>query len=165
MKLAEALIERKGLVEKIVTLEERICGCATYQEGAEPPEDPNELLQELAEAHSNLGQLIMRINSTNARAVVTPSGVLTAAVTRPEGELLADLIVQRDLAIRHQNALKRIASQVRETLGGARGLRSELRMVTSVDLKQLEHQIDELGATARKLDAQIQAANWAIDLM
>lgn len=164
MKLAEALIERKGLLEKVVALEERICGCATYQEGSEPAEDPNELLRELAGAYAELGQLITRINRTNARSVVTPGGVQSATVSCPEGPLLSDLIVQRDLAIRHQNGLKRIAQEIRDALSSARGLRSELRMVTSVDLNQLERRIDELGATARKLDAQIQAANWAIDL-
>lgn len=165
MKLAEALIERKGLEERVITLEQRIHGCATYQEGAQPAEDPNKLLEELASTYLILGQLIMRINRTNASTAVTPDGVRPDTVTHPGGLVLTDLIVKRDLSVRHQNALKRIAQQIRETLGGARGLRTELRMVTSVDLNQLEHQIDQLGATARKLDAQIQAANWAIDLI
>lgn len=164
MKLAEALIERKGLRDRIMILEQRIHGCATYQEGAEPTEDANQLLKELEAAYAEFGAIIVRINRANSVSVLSASGIETAAVALPQGVPLTELIVQRDIAVRHQNALQRVAQHVRAGLGGARGLRSELRMVTKIDLNQLEHQISQLGASARKLDAQIQGANWAIDL-
>lgn len=165
IKLAEALIERKGLKDRITFLEQRIHGCATYQEGAEPTEDANQLLQELDTAYAEFGSLIVRINRVNASAVLTDAGVATATVALPEGVPLTELIVRRDLSIRQQNALQRVAQHVRANLSGTRGMRSELRMVTKVDLNQLESQISKLGASARKLDAQIQGANWTIELI
>lgn len=164
MKLAEALIERKGIKDRIMILEQRIHGCATYQEGAETTEDANQLLKELEAAYAEFGELILRINRANTSSVLIGAGVESAPVAQPQGVPLTELIVWRDLTIRHQNALQRVAQHVRASLSGARGMRSELRMVTKVDLNKLENEISQLGAHARKLDAQIQAANWAIEL-
>ncbi len=65
MKLAEALLERKGAKECIDSLRERIKSSALIQEGDSPPENPEELLKELTVAVEQLGKLIRAINRSN----------------------------------------------------------------------------------------------------
>jgi hypothetical protein len=43
--------------------------------------------------------------------------------------------------------------------------RSEIKMVTIVDVKQLSHQIDEYSAKLRKLDIAIQTLNFQTELI
>lgn len=78
MKLAEALIERKGMQQKITDLEARITGICTYQEGSEPSEDVNRLLKELGAAYENLSTMVKRVNRTNSLTLITDGGAVPA---------------------------------------------------------------------------------------
>ena len=150
MKLAEALLERKSLMQKVESLKERINENAMVQEGDAVAEDPLSLLVELDGVINELESLIQRINATNN-------------VARLEsGVTLSQAIVQRDmLTLRRQG---------RHGLAEAAGMkfnrysRNEIKLVTTVNVVEVRRAADELSKALRELDAQIQAANWSVDL-
>ena len=61
MKLAEALIIRSDLQQKLYSLQSRLSKNTTVQEGNEPTEDPNLLLKEILAVHELLHELILKI--------------------------------------------------------------------------------------------------------
>ncbi|MBC7106643.1 MAG: DIP1984 family protein, partial [Firmicutes bacterium] len=68
MKLAEALLERKAIKEKIQALRERMLKDARVQEGEKPAEAPAELMAQVAELTVKLERLTVAINRTNVVA-------------------------------------------------------------------------------------------------
>ena len=70
MKLAEALIIRSDLQQKLYSLQSRLSKNTTVQEGNEPTEDPNLLLKEILAVHELLHELILKIHRTNADTVL-----------------------------------------------------------------------------------------------
>ena len=77
MKLAEALITRADIQNRISALEGRLNANAVVQEGEECAEDPRELIKQLNEMSGELEKLVARINLTNA-AVTRDGETLTA---------------------------------------------------------------------------------------
>ena len=150
MKLAEALILRADAQKRVAQLRQRLMRSARVQEGEQPPEDPQGLLAELATTTDELTRLIQQINRTNS---VTPF----------QAGVLSDVLATRDTL-----RLKRTAY---DSLVGAaatsqdRYMRSELRLISTVNVAELQRQIDQLSREYRELDAQIQALNWATDLI
>lgn len=150
MKLAEALILRADIQKRIAQLESRLTRSAKIQEGEEPPEDPQKLIEDLENLTGELLSLIQRINRTNS---VTPMG----------DRMLSDALAERDvlkLKYKAYNALINEASQRfnRYSL-------SEVRMVSTVNIADLQLLIDHLARDHRELDAQIQALNWQTELI
>ncbi len=64
-KLAEALVERKGLQQKLGRLQARLAASAKVQEGETPAENPGELLEEARRALADIHRLTVAINRTN----------------------------------------------------------------------------------------------------
>ena len=149
MKLAEALQERADLNRKIDQLKYRMETNALVQEGESPSEDPYELKKELDEAAARLEELITAINLTNAKTV-TEGKTLTAWISHRD-------VLTRQIAV--YNDLIDTASRTAQ-----RATRSEIRILSAVDVKQLRKETDALSAELRRTDALIQAANWTIDL-
>ena len=65
MKLAEALVLRADRQKRIEQLRERLKISALIQEGDEPTENPQTLLEELERLFGQLESLISAINRTN----------------------------------------------------------------------------------------------------
>ena len=65
MKLAEALQERADLNRQIEQLQARLYNNAVVQEGEEPAEDPQELMDQLDRAAARLEELMAAINLAN----------------------------------------------------------------------------------------------------
>ena len=155
MKLAEALAARADLQRRIEQLRSRISANARFQEGEEPAEDAAALL---AEAHADLdrlGDLISRINATNA--LLDLGG----------GRTMTDALAARDvLKLRH--ALVTDAAAAASGSGGAFGhlrqMRSELRQFAALPVAELRGQADAIARELRELDGRIQQANWTNDL-
>jgi hypothetical protein len=151
MKLAEALLERKSLMKKVESLKERINENAMIQEGDEPAEDVLSLMAELDVAVNELESLIQRINATNN-------------VARLEnGATLSQAIVQRDMIV-----LRRLSRQGLANSAGVRQnryTRNEVKFVPTVNVADVRRAVDDLCKAHRELDAQIQAANWTVDLL
>ena len=64
MKLAEALVARADAQRRLAQLQERLHRVVLVQEGVEPGEDPQELLEEAERVIDQLEGLIRRINAT-----------------------------------------------------------------------------------------------------
>lgn len=149
MKLAEALQERAALNTRINQLRNRLTANATMQEGVAPAEDPNELLTELERCYAEIETLIVRINLTNSRAKVS-------------GEPLTALLARRDCLKSRINALQNLCDAASDL--GNRYSKTEIRMLSAVNVKELRKELDRLSADLRQLDNAIQAANWSIEL-
>ncbi|MBQ7114293.1 MAG: DIP1984 family protein [Clostridia bacterium] len=150
MKLANALMERAELQTKIRQLGNRLMNNAQVQEGETPAEDPAFLLKELDDAYAALELLIGRINRTNSETVV-------------KGESLTALLARRDCLAGKNGILRQFSDEAsalvsRRTVG-------EIKIKSTVDVRQLQKQIDALSKELRELDALIQETNWTTELL
>ena len=150
MKLAEALLERKSLTQKIEALRARLAENALVQEGDQPSEQPQALMAELNDAVNQLESLIRRINATNNVAQLA------------DGTTVSQAIVIRDMLRLRRQALEQVAEAA--SMRQARYMRTEVRYVATVNTGELRKQIDALSKDWRELDAQIQAVNWMTEL-
>ncbi len=156
MKLAEALIERKALKEKIARLRERLVENAKVQEGDAPQEDPRALLEEANVALDGLQTLTTRINTTNIR---TP---LAEGAARN----IMDAIAERDILILKRTILAQLVQGAVVTRQGPYGIaRNEVKFRPTVDVAALNQEIDTLAKQYRELDTQIQARNFVTDVV
>lgn len=150
MKLAEALSRRSALMEKSQQLRSRLKDCIRVQEGDEPTEDADQVIQELDQTLGELRNLIYRINLTNTNAVV-------------DDRNLTSLLAERDtLSMRTKTlyeGLKHLTE--REERYG----RMEIKYVRMVDAKEFRKRHDQSAARLRELDLKIQALGWSTDLI
>ena len=149
MKLANALAQRADLQRRMAQLGSRLMNNAKVQEGEQPAEEPKELLAELENLSSQLEELICRIN-------------LTTAARSETGESLTALLARRD-------CLKMKLGLYREFLQSAsdvvpRGLRTEIRIVSTVKVSQMQKQVDDMSRDLRLLEETIQSLNWTTEL-
>ena len=152
MKLAEALANRADLQRRVEQMRGRLQRSALVQEGESPPENPQELLEEMERLVSELEEYVRRINRTNLSA--TLSGGETT---------LTDALARRDsLTLRYGN-LKTLVSAASDRV--PRYGRAEIRILSAVEVGPLRRRMDELARERRELDISIQQANWATDLM
>jgi hypothetical protein len=152
LKLAEALANRADLQRRVEQMRVRLQKSALVQEGESPPEDPQELLEEMERLVSELEEYVRRINRTNLSA--TLSGGETT---------LTDALARRDaLTLRYEN-LKTLVSAASDRV--PRYGRAEIRILSAVEVGPLRRRMDELARERRELDISIQQANWATDLM
>lgn len=151
MKLGEALARRTELQGRLDELRTRLRASALVQEGDSPPEDPQQLLSELASDADELEALIASINRTNS------------ATELRDGMTLTDALARRDVLAMRQGALKSAAEAA--TAQESRYSRSEIRMVRTFDVAAARKRTDQLASERRELDAEIQAANWTVELL
>lgn len=149
MKLAEALQERADLNRRIQKLRERLMNNAVVQDGEQPAEDPAELTAELDRSVAELETLMSRINLTNCR-------------TELDGVTLTECLARRDALKLKLSAYRDLASTASQL--GRRATRSEIKLLSTVDVKDLQKQVDAMARELRLLDNSIQAANWATEL-
>ena len=150
MKLAEALSLRKDLQKKIDQLSSRLTQNVKIQEGDEPAEQPEELLKVLDECLKQLEELILKINITNLK---------------PErnGRTLTAMMAERDVLTKRISILREAFNAATQTQD--RYSRTEIKYVSTIDIKALNKQIDHFSQELRKLDMQIQATNFEVDLV
>lgn len=151
MKLAEALVLRADLQTRLAQMRTRLTQSALVQEGEQPPENPTELLAELAQMLAQLQDLVARINKTNLQARL------------PDGTTLTDALASRDILSQHHSIISELANTASDRI--ERYGRSEIRKLATVDVATLRRQLDELARQRRELDTTIQATNWTIDLL
>ncbi len=151
MKLANALAERADLQTRISQLQGRLGNNALVQEGEKPAEDPNDLLKELDEDFRRLEWLISRINRTNA------------AVRTESGDTISDLLARRDCLTSRVGALRNFLTVASTRV--RRGTVGEIKIRSTVNVRELQKQADALSKELRELDTAIQEKNWTTDLM
>lgn len=154
MTLAEALVERKALKERLDSLKGRLAANTRVQEGDAPTEAPADLLEQVSAAIADLEQLIVAINRTN----------LAARLPGEEGWSLMEAIARRDMLTLHQTVLQGTIGAARITRDQWAMTHSEVRSVLAVDVAALQQQIDALAKERRQLDLRLQAANWSTRL-
>ena len=150
MKLAEALHLRADLQKRLDQLGFRLRNNARVQEGDEPAEDPKILLAELDANTAELARLITAINLTNSRTV-------------SDGVTLTAMIAEKDalaLKISHLREFIEVASARVD-----RHSASEIRICSSVNVREQQKKVDSLSKQLRELDVKIQGINWTTDLI
>ncbi len=152
MKLAEALQERADLNRKIDQLQDRLRTNALVQEGENPPEDPSELLEELNGALDRLEVLMARINLTNSQVKQNESG-----------KTLTELIAARDALKLRVASYRELVSAASQT--ASRATRSEIRILSAIDVRAVQRQLDALSRELRQTDNLIQEMNWTTELI
>lgn len=150
MKIAEALSLRTDARRRVDQLRARITANARYQEGEEPTESSADLLVDAERTLDELESWIGRINRTNAAVDLGADGTMTDALAR------------RDV-LRLRHALLTSAADAAAGTG-FRQLRSELRQLTSLPVRELRSRADDVARELRELDVRIQQANWTHDL-
>ncbi len=150
MKLATALSERSDIQKRLSELQERLNNNAKVQDGETTAEDPKELLKELDSLTEQLETLIYKINLTNSKTMI-------------DGTELTLLLAKRDV-------LKQKIVMLRNFLNAAsakvdRYSRTEIKILSSVDVTKLQKQIDALSKEYRTIDEKIQGANWTTELL
>jgi hypothetical protein len=104
---------------------------AVVQEGDSPPEDPAQLLGELAEMSAELERLIAAINLTNAASLLV------------DGQTVTEALARRDVLATRQAVLRSAADAAAQTQ--ARYSRSEIRMTRQLDIAALRREVDDLA--------------------
>ena len=151
MKLAEALILRADCQKRLQKLKQRLIRSAKVQEGEEPPEQPQELIEELDNIVNQLADLIQKINRTNS------STVLDNNLT------ISDALAQRD-SIQLKKSIYDSVIQTAATRQDRYG-RSEIKYLSTVNIAELQTQSDRMARDYRQLDTKIQQANWNTELV
>lgn len=149
MKLAEALIQRADAQKRIAQLQQRLARSAKVQEGEQPPEDPQELLAEVDRAITELNRFMQQINRTNA------------ATPFDETRSLTDALAERDTLMTRRNVIAQVinAAQAQPRFG-----RMEIKEYPTVNIAELQGQVDDISRQYRELDTAIQQLNWTVDL-
>lgn len=150
MKLAEALQERADLNVKIEQLRSRLSNNALVQEGETTAENPSELLSELDSAIEHLRELMARINKTNC-------------MTLRDGISITEMIAKRDALTIKIRAYRDLASIASGT--ARRAMRTEIKVLSAVDVRDLQKKIDEMSKELRLTDNSIQELNWQTELI
>lgn len=151
MKLAEALILRADAQTRIQQLRDRLVRSARVQEGDTPPEDPQELVEELTRTVAQWMEIVQKINRTNAQ---TPFG---------DGKTLTDALAERDALALEQGVLVSLVSEAAAPV--ARMGQSNIKIFRAVDVAALQKRVDALARRRREIDTQIQGLNWTADLV
>lgn len=150
MKLASALSERADIQRRLSELSERLANNAKVQEGDTPAEDPQELLAEMDGLIDRLETLIYRINMTNSK-VETDGVSMTMMIARRDG-LKKRIAMLRGFLDCASNKVERYS-------------RAEIAVHSTVDVKELQKQVDGLSRELRELDEKIQELNWTTELL
>lgn len=150
MKLAEALHLRADLQKRIAQTGARLKLNAKVQEGDNPSENPIELLEELNRDTQKLQELISQINMTNSK-------------TESEGVTLTEMIARKDVLGLKISVLRDFLQEASEKV--ERYSNKEIRIISTVNVRELQKQVDDLSQELRILDVKIQSLNWTVDLI
>lgn len=150
MKLAEALNLRADTSKRISQLCERLRANAKVQEGDTPAEEPLELLAELERLTAQLEELISRINLTNSKVVCN-------------GKTLTEMIARKDALSLKGSILRSFLSDA--SVRTDRYSSKEIRVVSTVNVRELQKKADEVSEEIRRLNVKIQELNWQYELL
>ena len=150
MKLAEALLLRRDLNNRLFQLRNEISSSVLVQEGDTLDRSITELFKEYDEINQQYSELVVDINRKNATASLADSALL-----------LMEALEQRE-QLRRKHAL--LTQALDETKAAPRMGRNEIRLVRTIDTKTLTEQLNATAKQLRELDGKIQQTNWLVDL-
>ena len=99
---------------------------------------------------ARLEQVIAQINRTNCAAVV-------------EGKTLTQLLARKDALVLRLGAYRSLVNTA--SLTARRATRSEIKILSTVNVKDTQKKVDEMAKELRLLDNKLQQANWTTELM
>lgn len=150
MKLAEALNLRADIAKRINQISVRLENNSLVQEGEQPAEQPSVLLKELDELIMQQEELISRINLTNAKTMF-------------EEKSITELLAHKDALRSKINVLRGFLNEASRNV--MRALRSEIKILSTVDVASMRKTVDGLEKEFRETDAKIQSLNWTTELL
>lgn len=151
MKLAEALLLRGDYQNKMEQIKERISSNVLIQEGDKPNENPIELIREYEGILKEYEKLVIRINNTNN-------------LTKFNEEIsLSEALVKRDVLSKKSRIYKNAVEDA--SIRQERYTRSEVKYISTINIKEYQNKIDEISKEYRILDTKIQGLNWTTDLI
>lgn len=154
LTLAEALVERKALKQRLDSLRTRLVTNARVQESEQPAEAPAELLAEVERAATEMERLIAAINRTNVATQLEGKERMT----------LMEAIARRDVLTLRQSILESTIAAAATTRERWAMTRNEVRSQATVNVALMQQEVDALAKTRRELDTRLQAANWTTKL-
>ena len=119
------------------------------QEGEQTAEDPAALMSEYDAAMAALEEITAKINLANCKTVV-------------DGKSLTELIARRDALTQRVKTYRDLAQAASRPY--QRAARSEIKILSAVDVKELQKRADRAAKELRILDNTIQQTNWTADL-
>lgn len=151
MKLAEALILRADIQKRMEQIRNRLYNNVLTQEGELPSENPEILLEEFMSLQKDLTSIIKSINRTNNNTQFN------------DNISLSEALVDRDTILSKRTILSNAADRASEKQD--RYSRSEIKNISTIDIKDFQKQADILSKEFRELDTKIQGLNWNTDLI
>ena len=151
MKLAEALLLRADLQKKLANLKTRIGDNVKVQDGDVPSEDPIAPLDAAEQVIKGLYELIAQIHQTNAAAVL------------PSGQTLLSRLVERDELSERHRLLQYALDQAK--VDNDRYSHREIKWQKTIKISDLQQQVDEVASQLRRINVELQASNWQVDLL
>ncbi len=151
MKLAEALIERKAIKNKMEELKKRIYQNSQVQEGDEPVEEPLALMKLLYKESDEFEKLVIRINTTNIKTELS------------NGLNMMEALIKRDMLRYKYFIYNNLADKA--TPSTDRYSQREIKFVSTIDITDIRKKADEIAKESRLLDMKIQEENWSTDLL
>ena len=154
MKLAEALLEKKNLAGRISELQGRYTAAAVIEEGNQPDESAEDLLNSLVAAFAQWEALTVNINLANNRVVVGERTMMQALAHRDSLKTQIFHFSAITSTIRQRNSSRHYYQEIGQ----------KMIVVEGVDVKAFIKRVDDLSQELRLLDAAIQKANWDNEL-
>ena len=151
MKLSEALILRADYQKRLGQFKERIVNNVKVQEGDTPAESVSSLLEQAEQLASDYKTLIQQINKTNLYTEFAA------------GMTLTDALAERDVLALRRNLYQELVNTA--SVRQERYTRSEVKFEVTVNIGDMQRQVDQLAKAYRELDMKIQEANWRTELM
>lgn len=115
-----------------------------------PAENPYTLIEELESVSGEMEKLIKNINHTNCMTV-------------ENGVSLTDMIAEKDVLQKKISILKNFLSNASEVVN--RYSNKEIKILSTVDVAELQKKVDAMAKQLRELDMNIQRINWTVDLI
>lgn len=150
MKLGEALLKKEACIKRLENLKERAKNNVRVQENDEPDENAHYLIKDYIETNNELYDIIRKINAKNHE------------IKLEIGISMAEALSIRDKLLREMQIYKDILEEVYNK--NYRTSKNEIKMITLVNVKDMQKEIDKLSKAYSEIDIMIQAANWNIDM-
>lgn len=150
MKLAEALLLRADIQKKLASLQARVQRYVVVQEGERPAEDPQAIFRQIETIADELQRLVFAINRANLHNKIKT------------GESLTESLAKRDILVLRHRILQSVVdacAKPPERYGV-----KEIRWVTTVDVAQIQSEVDGVAKQIREMNAAIQEAGWQVEL-
>ena len=158
MKLAEALVERGDLQKRLQEISNRIGQNVMVEEGREPEEKVQDLINEAAAIAEKLTLLVIAINKTNSVSVIEQAPYT--------GSTVMELLAKRDELAQRRNLYNVVLNHnVDPRYNAYSRSKDDVRFESTVNAKEIREEMDKLAKERRMVDTFIQSVNWTLDIV